>query len=154
MRSWQTFVIQSMLAAGLAASVTLIPAHGAEAVPMADDTVVEARLNALASELRCLVCQNETLADSRAELAEDLRAEIRQQIRQGKGDEDIMAFLVARYGDFVRYRPPFNGLTGLLWIGPFLLLGGMLVSLLRRLKARAPANEAASADKPTPERYS
>lgn len=110
-------------------------ALAAEAVPMADEPAVEARLQALSQELRCLVCQNETLAASRADLAEDLRREIRDMIRQGKTDPQIVEFLVARYGDFVRYRPPFKASTWLLWAGPFLMLlagGGLLYRLVKR----------------------
>jgi len=117
-------------------------AHANEAAPLAEDPVVEARLLHIAEEVRCLVCQNESLAASQADLANDLRREIRAQIRQGKTDTEIMDFLVSRYGDFVRYRPPFNATTGLLWLGPFAaLLAGLtgLVLFLRRRGATAPA---------------
>src|SRR6185369_6554964 len=77
-----------------------------EAKPMTDDPALEKRLNNLSKELRCLVCQNETLADSQADLAEDLRREIREQMRAGKSDQEILAFLTQRYGDFVLYNPP------------------------------------------------
>ena len=106
-----------------------------EAVPLADDEAVEQRLIGIADELRCLVCQNESLAGSRAELAQDLRREIRSLIRSGKTDPEILDFLVSRYGDFVRYRPPLKPSTWLLWLGPFLFLGvglGALVAYLRR----------------------
>ena len=93
-----------------------------EAKPMGDDPAVEARLKALSQELRCLVCQNQTLADSAAPLAEDLRQEIREQIAQGLSDKEITDYLVARYGNFVRYRPPVESQTLLLWVGPSLLL--------------------------------
>src|SRR5262245_60071889 len=86
------------------------------------DPAVEQRLTKLSQELRCLVCQNETLADSRADLAEDLRDEIRTQIRAGKSDQEIIAFLTQRYGDFILYRPPVRPKTYLLWFGPFVLL--------------------------------
>jgi cytochrome c-type biogenesis protein CcmH len=110
-----------------------------EAVPMAEDPVVEQRLNRLAEELRCLVCQNESLAGSRAELANDLRREIRDLIKAGKTDREIVDYLVERYGDFVRYRPPVKPATFLLWFGPFLLLGGGAAGLafyLARRRAR------------------
>ena len=97
-------------------------AQAKEAVPMADDEAVEQRLVAIAEELRCLVCQNESLAGSRADLAEDLRREIRTLIRQGKTDTEVMDYLVSRYGDFVRYRPPLKPTTWLLWGGPLILL--------------------------------
>jgi cytochrome c-type biogenesis protein CcmH len=98
-------------------------AFAREAPPAADDPALEARLHKLSTELRCLVCQNETLADSRADLANDLRREIREMMRAGKSDREIKDFLVARYGDFVLYRPPVKSTTLLLWGGPFALLG-------------------------------
>jgi len=102
----------------------------------ADDPATEARLRNLSQELRCLVCQNETLADSRADLADDLRREIREQMKAGKSDQEIIAFLTQRYGDFVLYRPRVRPVTYLLWFGPFVLLvGGMLV-LYRYVKQR------------------
>ena len=93
-----------------------------EAAPLAADEAVEARLIGISEEMRCLVCQNESLAGSHAELAEDLRREIRTLIKQGKSDQQVMDFMVERYGDFVRYRPPVNPVTWLLWFGPFILL--------------------------------
>lgn len=93
-----------------------------EAAPLADDPKLEARLVDISQELRCLVCQNESLASSHAELAEDLRREVRDLIRQGKSDQEIKDFLVARYGDFVLYRPEVKPLTWVLWFGPFVLL--------------------------------
>ena len=117
-------------------------AQAKEAVPLAQDEAVEQRLIAIAGELRCLVCQNESLAGSRADLAEDLRREIRELIKKGKTDAEIMEFLVSRYGDFVRYRPPLKPTTWLLWGGPFALaalgVGGLLVFLRRRRVADAP----------------
>ena len=107
-----------------------------EARPMADDPVLEERLMNLSRELRCLVCQNETLADSRADLAVDLRNEIREQMKAGKTDQEIIAFLTARYGDFVLYRPPVKATTYFLWFGPFVLLLGGLFLLFRYLKQR------------------
>jgi len=89
----------------------------------------EARLRELARELRCLVCQNESLAESHAPLAGDLREEIRGQMRAGSSDDEIVQYLVARYGDFVTYRPPFNLRTLLLWFGPFFILLLLLASL-------------------------
>src|SRR5215213_8507201 len=93
-----------------------------EAQPSAADPVLEERVMKLSRELRCLVCQNETLADSRADLAEDLRTQIREQMKAGKSDEDIKVWLTQRYGDFVLYRPPVKSSTWLLWFGPFALL--------------------------------
>jgi cytochrome c-type biogenesis protein CcmH len=110
-----------------------------EARPLADDEAVEQRLIGIAEELRCLVCQNESLAGSRAELAQDLRREIRTLIRSGKSDAEILDFLVSRYGDFVRYRPPLKPSTWLLWLGPFVLLGGALAALFVHLRRRGGA---------------
>ena len=97
-------------------------AVGREAPLMAEDPKLEARLVDISQELRCMVCQNESLASSHAELADDLRQEVRELIRSGKSDQDIKDFLVARYGDFVLYRPEVKPLTWVLWFGPFLLL--------------------------------
>ena len=113
-----------------------LAAQAREAVPIAADEAVEQRLVAIAAELRCLVCQNESLAASRAELAEDLRREIRALIREGRSDAQVMDFLVARYGDFVRYRPPLKPSTWLLWGGPVLLLALGLGGLARHLRGR------------------
>jgi cytochrome c-type biogenesis protein CcmH len=97
-------------------------AVGREAPLMAEDPKLEARLVDISQELRCLVCQNESLASSHAELADDLRQEVRELIRTGKSDSEIKDFLVARYGDFVLYRPEVKPLTWVLWFGPFVLL--------------------------------
>jgi len=126
-------------AVGMAAAVLLgagSASWATDAQPLAADPVVEARLVGIAEELRCLVCQNESLAGSRADLAEDLRREIRTLIRQGKTDQEVMDFLVSRYGDFVRYRPPVKPTTYLLWGGPFVLLGAGLVGLVMFLRRR------------------
>jgi cytochrome c-type biogenesis protein CcmH len=127
------FVSPLLLAAMLA------PAFAKEAAPAAADPVAEARLMELSSELRCLVCQNQTIADSNAELAVDLRNEIREKIQTGMSDAEIKDFMVARYGDFVLYRPPVKATTLALWVGPFLLLavgGGVLFYNLRRRRQR------------------
>ena len=108
-----------------------------EAAPLAEDEQVEKRLTLISEELRCLVCQNESLAGSRAELAQDLRREIREQIKQGRSDKEIMDFMVGRYGDFVRYRPPLKGSTFLLWFGPLLLVVAGVTALLLYLRRRA-----------------
>ena len=107
-----------------------------EARPLADDPELEKRVMNLSDELRCLVCQNETLAASQADLAVDLRREIRDQMKAGKSDKEIIAFLTARYGDFVLYRPPVRPTTYLLWFGPFILLVVGLGVLYRYLKQR------------------
>ena len=119
--------------------LTLALAHAAwagEAQPAAEDPALEARLMAVAVELRCLVCQNQTLADSNAPLAVDLRNQIREKMQQGESDRDIVAFMVARYGDFVLYRPPLKATTLLLWAGPLLLMLAGLAALYYRLARR------------------
>ncbi len=105
------------------------------AVPPSED-VLDVRVRNLAQQLRCLVCQNETLADSQADLATDLKRQIREQMKAGKTDKEILAFLTDRYGDFVLYRPPVKRTTYLLWFGPFLLLGFGLFALFRYIKYR------------------
>ncbi len=115
-----------------------------EARPLAENPVVEARLKKLAVELRCLVCQNQTLADSNAPLAEDLRREVREMIANNMTDDQIVEFLVSRYGDFVRYRPPFKVATVLLWVGPFLLLGIGGIVLIVSLRQRNVEKESSS----------
>ena len=107
-----------------------------EAKPMTDDPALEKRLNNLSKELRCLVCQNETLADSQADLAEDLRREIREQMRAGKSDDEIINFLTQRYGQFILYRPRVTPTTYLLWFGPFVLLLAGLILLFNYIKHR------------------
>ena len=110
-----------------------------DALPLADDPVVEQRMIGITEELRCLVCQNESLAGSRADLAEDLRREVRDLIRQGKSDEEVKEFLVSRYGDFVLYRPPLKASTALLWAGPFVLVFVGVFALVRYLRRRSAA---------------
>ena len=104
------------------------------------DPATEARLKALAEELRCLVCQNQTIADSSAPLAVDLRNQIRGQIAQGRSDRQILDYMVERYGDFVLYRPPFQASTLVLWLGPPLLVAGgvaAFILVVRRRRASA-----------------
>ena len=112
---------------------------GGEAAPAAPDPVLEQRVMDLASELRCLVCQNQTLADSNADLAVDLRGQIREQLRAGATERQVVDFLVARYGDFVLYRPPLKPATVLLWFGPFALLGLGVFLLVRRIRRQGDA---------------
>ncbi len=119
--------------------LTLLIAGGAlarEAAPLAADEAVEKRLINIAEELRCLVCQNESLAGSHADLAEDLRREVRALIKQGKTDQEIKDFLVSRYGDFVLYRPPVKPTTWALWIGPFVFLIVGIAGLVAYLRRR------------------
>ena len=116
----------------------IVPSVGwsKEAVPVAEDPVVEKRMLALTMDLRCLVCQNESIADSRADFSNDIRREIREQIKANKTDQEIVQFLVDRYGDFVLYNPPMKPTTMLLWFGPVILfiigLGSLIIYLRRR----------------------
>jgi cytochrome c-type biogenesis protein CcmH len=107
-----------------------------EARPLAEDPVLEAQVMRIAEELRCLVCQNETIAASHADLAVDLRKQIRQKLQQGQSRDQIVDFMVQRYGDFVLYRPPLKGSTWLLWGGPFLLLAVALLGLALNIRRR------------------
>lgn len=121
-------------------------AYAGEAVPLAEDPVVEQRLIVISEELRCLVCQNESLAGSRADLAMDLRREIRTLIKDGKTDAEIRDYMVSRYGDFVLYRPPVKPITWALWFGPLLLLIGALAVLLRMVRRSQRSAEAPALD--------
>ena len=111
-----------------------------QAGPKAPDANVEARMKHLAEELRCLVCQNQTIADSNASLAVDLRNQIRGQIAEGRSDAQIRSYMVERYGDFVLYKPPFQGNTIALWMAPLVLLvaGAVAFVMLVRRKRAAP----------------
>ena len=124
-------VSAALAAVALAASLAL-----AQPAP---DPAFEARLKRLEGDLRCLVCQNQTLADSNAPLAEDLRREVRSLAVAGKSDDEIRAYLVARYGDFVLYRPPVKGTTWLLWFGPFALLAAGAIAWLAIVRRRGRA---------------
>ena len=120
-----------------------------DAVLLADDPVIEQRLIVISEEMRCLVCQNESLAGSRSDLANDLRREIRNLIKEGKTDDQIRSFMVDRYGDFVLYRPPVKPTTWFLWIGPFvILLAGIigLIVYLRRRNQFVPSTNLSEAD--------
>ena len=128
-----------LLALLLLAASPWVSAKGA--TPAAQDPALEQRVMALSNELRCLVCQNQTIADSNAPLAEDLRNQVREKMQQGANDSEIIDFMVERYGDFVLYRPPFKATTFLLWFGPLLLLAAGSIVLLRRLLRRRPAGD-------------
>jgi cytochrome c-type biogenesis protein CcmH len=130
-----------LLLAALAAALLVAPAAAKEAAPAAADPVLEKRVMSLAEELRCLVCQNQTLAESNAPLAEDLRNQLRERMREGKSDKEVVDFLVERYGDFVLYRPPLKATTVLLWFGPLLLLVAGFAVLMRRVRRRRAAGE-------------
>ncbi len=127
------------------------PARAAEALPLAADPELEARVMKLAAELRCLVCQNQTIADSNAGLAVDLRNQVRDMLRQGKSDKEVLAYMTARYGDFVLYRPPMKESTALLWLGPAVLFGAGLVVLVVVLRRRARTGDEAFEPDPEPD---
>lgn len=134
----------------LAALLLSVSLAAKEAAPLAEDPAVEKRMVNIAEELRCLVCQNESLAGSQADLAKDLREEVRGLIKSGKSDDEVKDFLVSRYGDFVLYRPQVKPITYALWAGPFiLLLVGivMLISYLRRRGQQVDEKPLSDADK-------
>ena len=108
-----------------------------EAAPAAADPALEARVMVISAELRCLVCQNQTIADSHADLAVDLRQQVREMLQRGETQAQILAYMTARYGDFVLYRPPLRQSTWLLWFGPGILLLGGIVALVLVLRRRA-----------------
>jgi cytochrome c-type biogenesis protein CcmH len=130
MRSFALLLLLAVIA------VSPLPALGADAVPTDKDGVAAARAVRLGEKLRCLVCQNQTIEDSNAELAQDLRRQIREQIAAGKSDAEIIDYMVARYGDFVLYQPPVKPTTVLLWAGPALLMFGGFVALARTIRRR------------------
>ncbi len=117
-------------------------ASAKQAAPEADDPVLEARVVAIAEELRCLVCQNETIAASRADLAVDLRKQIRLKLKAGQSKTQIVDFMVERYGDFVLYRPPLKRTTLLLWLGPFVLLALAVVLMALNIRRRRRVSQA------------
>jgi cytochrome c-type biogenesis protein CcmH len=129
---------RGLLAALLVALASLAIAQGApkEAAPLEMDPGTAKRAVTLANELRCLVCQNQTIAESNAELAQDLRRQINEQIAAGRSDREIIDYMVARYGDFVLYRPPFKAATAALWLGPFVLAAIALFVLSRVVRSR------------------
>jgi len=132
--------MSARLLAILAAALILVavppPAVAADAVPTAQDPVAASRAVKLSEKLRCLVCQNQSIAESNAELALDLRRQIHEQIAAGRTDDQIVDYMVARYGDFVLYQPPVKSTTVLLWAGPALLVLVGFVVLGRTLRAR------------------
>jgi cytochrome c-type biogenesis protein CcmH len=136
-----SFVSMKKLALLLALMLLVPYGWAKEAAPVAEDPEIERRMLALSEDLRCLVCQNESLAGSRADFANDLRREIREQMHANKSDKEIVDFLVARYGEFVLYRPPVKPSTMILWFGPFifLLIGAvLLVVYLKRRRFEEP----------------
>jgi cytochrome c-type biogenesis protein CcmH len=129
-RSWRAFLLAGVV---FAASAD-------------DNAGLDKRLEHVAQQLRCLVCQNQSIADSHAQLALDLKKEARIQLAQGRSEQEVIDFMVQRYGDFVLYKPPFNAATLLLWIGPFALLAAGLATLLVNLRRRG-----LGTDDPVPE---
>jgi cytochrome c-type biogenesis protein CcmH len=116
------------------------------ALPVAANPELEKRVQAISEELRCLVCQNQTIADSNADLAVDLKNQVREMLVQGKSNKQVTDYMVERYGDFVMYRPPVKNTTWLLWFGPFLLLVGGIGFLALKLKKRQPSAELPEAE--------
>lgn len=137
MQRWCGWVCALLLGLGLGADL-----RAQQAVDVATDPALEARVNNLAAELRCLVCQNQSLADSNAPLAVDLKNQVREQLQAGRNERDVIDYMIERYGDFVLYRPPIKATTLLLWVGPALLLligGGLFWRTLRQSQAAPPA---------------
>lgn len=126
----------ALLLAAMLALATVAPATAQVARPLVDDPVLEAEVMRIAADLRCLVCQNETIAASNADLAVDLRAQVRKQLQEGRSQAQILDYMTQRYGDFVLYNPPVKPITWLLWGGPFVLLVAMLTLLWRLLRRR------------------
>lgn len=133
----QSLLRNAVLGLGL---LVVLPSWALEPTDF-QDPALQARYKELITELRCLVCQNQSIAESNAELAQDLRRETRAMLRQGATDAEIVEFMVARYGDYVLYRPPLKGSTVFLWVGPFLLLFGaagvLIASIARRARPSA-----------------
>lgn len=130
----RSVLTSACLALGLLAPGAFLSAQ--EARPVAEDPALEKKVITLSNELRCLVCQNQTIADSNAELAVDLRNQVRKQLSEGKSDREILDYMVQRYGEFVLYRPPLNYKTILLWAGPFLLLLIAMFILIQQIRTR------------------
>lgn len=130
-------------------SMLLPLAHAGEAVPTAEDPVLEKRVMEVSHNLRCLVCQNQTIADSNAELAVDLRNQVREKLKQGESEQEILNYMVTRYGDFVLFKPLVKSTTWLLWFGPLLLVGlgiGVLIVMLRQRRKQMEQAQAMSAE--------
>jgi cytochrome c-type biogenesis protein CcmH len=126
-------------AAGLCVSLacsTVALAQSNTAPLVSDNPALEKKVLEVSNELRCLVCQNQTIADSNADLAVDLKNQVRQQLSEGRSKQEILKYMTERYGDFVLYKPPFNAATLMLWVGPFLLMLLGLILLVRQIKQR------------------
>lgn len=137
------------VALSMVLAFTAPPGFAKDAAPLAADPILEKRVEAVASELRCLVCQNQTIADSHAELAIDLKNQVRDMLRSGNSNEEVVNYMVERYGDFVRYRPPMKPTTYFLWFGPaiLVLIGlSVLFITLRKRRQRVPDSAPLSED--------
>ncbi len=133
--AWRRRALAAWLATSLCTGLAL-PAAATEAALASADPALDARVMSISAELRCLVCQNQTIADSHAELAVDLRNQVREMLQKGRSDTEILAYMTDRYGDFVLYRPPLKATTALLWFGPGVLLVGGLILLGLILRRR------------------
>ena len=144
--------LRALLLLALACATLTTTTSAREAVEVAANPALEARMMVLATELRCLVCQNQTIADSHADLAVDLRQQIRELLAKGQNEDQIRQYMTDRYGDFVLYKPPFKPTTALLWVGPPLLLalalGGLVLVLRRRQRASPDAFDPDTPDPP------
>ncbi|MBL8276932.1 MAG: cytochrome c-type biogenesis protein CcmH [Pelomonas sp.] len=129
--------LRALLVGPLFLACVVLQADAQEAAPTAEDPALEAHVLAVSGELRCLVCQNQTVADSHAALAVDLRNQVRDMLRLGASDDEVLRYMTDRYGDFVRYRPALQARTALLWAGPALLVTGGLLGLAWQLRRRA-----------------
>jgi cytochrome c-type biogenesis protein CcmH len=137
MKAQKRFLSIALIALTILASILPLSGEAADAPPAAADPVLEAKMLTIASELRCLVCQNQTIADSHAGLAIDLRNQVREMLRDGKSESQILSYMTDRYGDFVLYRPPLKATTYLLWFGPLLLFAIGAYALIATLRQRA-----------------
>ncbi len=139
--SLSALIVLMSISAGVLAQANSSPTNAGSspsptAPPIPSDPVLEKKVLELSNELRCLVCQNQTIADSNADLAVDLKNQVRKQLSEGRSKEEILKYMTDRYGDFVLYKPPFNGATIMLWVGPFLLMLFGLFFLVRQIKQR------------------
>jgi cytochrome c-type biogenesis protein CcmH len=133
---------RSVLAAPLLALAVAAPAYAIEPQEQLTDPALEARARTLGQELRCLVCQNESIDDSNADLARDLRTIVRERLTAGDSDQQVLGFVTARYGDYVLLRPPVRAGTLLLWFGPVVLLVAAIIAMMLRRRRRAKAEPA------------
>ena len=146
----RTFKIGKALAGAAIALCLASPAHAVDPGEILPDAALEQRARAISSELRCLVCQNQSIDDSNAPLAKDLRVLVRERLTAGESDRAVVDYIVARYGDFVLLKPPFNSHTLLLWFAPLLCLAGVAYAIMRAAGARGPAGAASASSILTP----